>query len=80
MQSTETAHLLFSPCEVIGALIQQLGEKYVFPEKAQEMVSALHQRLYRGTYDDIDDGSFLALTLASHLQAVSHYKYLRLYC
>jgi hypothetical protein len=34
MQETETMQQLFSLHEIIEALSQQLGEKYVFPEKA----------------------------------------------
>jgi C-terminal processing protease CtpA/Prc len=79
MQSTATTQRLFSPREIIEALIQHLGEKYVFPEKAQEIASALRQHLDRGTYDGIGDGNLLAQTLTSHLLAVSHDKHLRLY-
>src|SRR6185369_1573449 len=79
MQSTATTQRLFSPREIIEALIQQLDEKYVFPEKVQEIASALRQHLDRGTYDDIGDGNLLAQMLTSHLLAVSHDKHLRLY-
>ncbi|GCE20162.1 S41 family peptidase [Dictyobacter kobayashii] len=79
MQDTETTQQHFSTHEIIERLSQQIGEKYVFPDKAQEIAAALHQHLDAGTYNDIHDGDILAQTITEHLRTVSHDKHLRLY-
>ncbi|HVB20357.1 MAG TPA: S41 family peptidase [Ktedonobacteraceae bacterium] len=67
---------LFPLREIIEELIKQLGEKYVFPEKAQEIAVSLLQQLEQGIYDDIRDGELLAQMVTSQLRAVSHDKHL----
>lgn len=64
--------------EIIEGLIQQLGEKYVFPEKAQEIAASFRQQLAQGIYDDVRDGELLAQMITEQLRAVSHDKHLRL--
>ncbi len=69
---------LFPLHEIIEELIKQLGEKYVFPEKVQEIAASLRQHLEQGSYDDVCDGELLAQMITEQLRAVSHDKHLRL--
>jgi C-terminal processing protease CtpA/Prc len=69
---------LFPLHEIIEELIKQLGEKYVFPEKVQEIAASLRQHLEQGIYDDVRDGELLAQMITEQLRAVSHDKHLRL--
>lgn len=64
--------------EIIEGLSKQLGEKYVFPEKAREIAASLRQHLEQGAYDDIHDGELLAQTITEQLRAVGQDKHLRL--
>jgi len=79
MQETEPSPQRFPLHEIIEALSQQLGEKYVFPDKAQQITTTLRQHLDSGAYDEIRDGHLLEQTLNSHLLEVSQDKHLRLF-
>ncbi|GHO43312.1 S41 family peptidase [Ktedonospora formicarum] len=79
MQITEVGPQHFSLNELIESLVRQLEEKYVFPEKAREIATALYQHLDKGIYADISDGNLLAQMITEHLRVVSHDKHLRLY-
>ncbi|GCE06105.1 S41 family peptidase [Dictyobacter aurantiacus] len=79
MQSTETTQQPFSPHEIIEGLRQQLAENYVFPDKAHDVATALHQHLAAGAYHDIKDGDLLAQTITEHMREASHDKHLHLY-
>jgi retinol-binding protein 3 len=62
--------------QVIAGVSRRLEGGYVFPDKAAEMVRALHERAQRGAYDRIISAHALADTLTRHLQAVSRDKHL----
>lgn len=81
MQSMETEKTQpsFSPREIIENLAQNLQEKYVFPDVAQEIAVSLRQHLERGSYDGIRDGELLAQTLTSHLREAGHDKHFRIF-
>lgn len=76
MQETETTQHPFPLREMIKELSQHLAEKYVFPEKVQEIASNLHQHLAQGSYDEVRDGETLARMITEHLQEVGHDKHL----
>ena len=63
--------------DVIEAAIAQLDANYVFPDVAKAMGAAVKQKLDRGEYDNVTDGSTFASLLTEHLRAVSHDKHLR---
>jgi len=75
VQETETAQQPFPLHEIIEELIRQLGEKYVFPEKAQEIAANLCQHLEQGDYD----GETLAWMMTEHMREVSQDKHLNLF-
>lgn len=68
----------FSLQDTIAALLKQLSEKYVFPEKVPEIAASLQQQIEQGSYDSIQDGELLAQKITEQLRAVSHDKHLRL--
>ncbi len=76
MQQTEATQPIFPLHEIIEELSQQLAEKYVFPEKAQETTANLRQHLDQGIYDDVRDGEALARMITEHMRSVSHDKHL----
>jgi len=61
---------------VLDGVASSLTEYYVYPEAAQKMVAALHDRQKRGEYDAVTDGDVFASELTKHLQDVSHDKHL----
>ncbi len=79
MQETEPTQQPFPLHGIIEGLIQQLGEKYVSPEKVQEVAATLRQHLEQRIYDGIRDGETLAQTITEHMQVVSHDKHLNLF-
>ncbi len=62
---------------VIESVLDALSSRYVFPELATKMVSAIHDRVKRQEYDRVASSQELAQKLTEHLQAVSHDKHLR---
>ena len=64
---------------VIEGAIKKLHENYVFPEVAQQMETALRERMKRNDYDSITSATTFARTLTEHLQAVSKDKHLRVF-
>jgi len=61
---------------IIPNLIGKLKACYVFPEIAEQICARLERYAAQGTYDDIDDGEFLALALTLHMQEVNHDQHL----
>ena len=61
----------------IDALIRELHDGYVFPEKAAEAGAVVRRRLTAGDYDAITSARSFAETLTRHLQDVTHDKHLR---
>lgn len=64
--------------EILAALINQLGEQYVFPERVPDIAASLRQRLKEGSYDTGGDGDLLAQRITEDLRAVGHDQHLRL--
>jgi hypothetical protein len=62
---------------VIEGAIKRLHESYVFPAVAQQMETALRERMQRKEYDSITSATVFATRLTEHLQAVSKDKHLR---
>lgn len=62
--------------EVIEAVIANLNQRYVFPEKATAMEKQLRLELKNGDYDEISSAEELAEKLSESLQAVSKDKHL----
>jgi hypothetical protein len=63
--------------QVIGTLVKNLNDSYVFPDVAKQMGEAVRERLQKGEYDQMTGASAFAKALTEHLQAVSHDKHLR---
>ena len=63
--------------EVIDNVIRELKKSYVFPKVADEIETALRDRVKNKEYDKIESSSAFASTLTEHLQAVSHDKHMR---
>lgn len=64
--------------EVIEAVIANLNQYYVFPEKAVAMEKRLRRELKNGDYDDITSANELAEKLADSLQAETQDKHLEI--
>jgi hypothetical protein len=62
---------------VIEAVLSTLKQNYVYPETAEKMAAAIHDSQEKGKYDNITDGSLLAIQLDQDLRAVSHDRHLR---
>lgn len=56
--------------EALDAIARALTEKYVFPDRAAEVVKSLRARRKRGDYDAIGTGQALATTLTKHINEV----------
>jgi C-terminal processing protease CtpA/Prc len=54
----------------IHVLMENLRTYYVFPEMAEKICVHLQEQLEHGTYDDINEGQFLAYALTADMQAV----------
>jgi retinol-binding protein 3 len=63
--------------KTIETLLERLGARYVFPEKAALMQASLRKRLDGKEYDGITSGPALAQKLTEDLAAVAHDKHLR---
>lgn len=61
---------------VIDGVLKALNVRYVFPETAAKMESAIRERVRKGEYDRMTSGNTLAETLTTHLQEVSRDKHL----
>ncbi len=79
MQQTERTQPIFPLHQIIEELSQHLDEKYVFPEKAQEVAANLRRHLQQGDYDGIGDGDTLARMISEHMRQVSHDKHVNLF-
>lgn len=55
--------------EVIERLVAEVAGRYVFPDKAQQMVQAIRERNGRGEYDAVHSAAKFADLLTAHLQA-----------
>ena len=62
--------------EVIEAVIANLNQRYVFPEKAAAMEKQLRLELKNGDYDDVTSAEKLATVLSESLQKHSQDKHL----
>jgi hypothetical protein len=65
--------------ETIDGVIKRLNDFYVFPEVANQMETAIRQRMQNKEYDQITSATLLAKTLTSHLRAISHDKHLEVH-
>jgi C-terminal processing protease CtpA/Prc len=61
--------------QVIEALAKNLEDRYVFPEVAKQMITAMRERMQKGEYDQVTSASAFAKVLTEHLRAVSHDKH-----
>ncbi len=61
----------------IDSVLAAITSRYVFPEVAQKMVTAIRDRLKQKEYDEITSGRALADRLTQDLQAISKDKHLR---
>jgi hypothetical protein len=66
--------------KVIGDLLKELDDNYVFPEVAKKMRLAIEKRVKGKEYDSIATGQELAKRLTQDLQEVSKDKHLRVNC
>src|SRR5262245_48799230 len=66
--------------KVIGQVLQELDDRYVFPETAAKMRKAIEARVEHKEYDAVTTGQELARLLTAHLQEVSKDKHLRISC
>lgn len=64
--------------QAIDGVLRLLREKYVFPEVAVKMETAIRARMEKKAYDRITDGNELAETLTRDLHEVCHDKHLRI--
>jgi C-terminal processing protease CtpA/Prc len=62
---------------VIDALMRELDRGYVFPEKVEQMSTAVRGRATRGDYGRTLTARSFADSLTAHLQSVTHDKHLR---
>lgn len=62
--------------EVIEAVIANLNQRYVFPDKAALMEKQLRQELKNGEYDDVTSAEKLATVLSESLQKHSQDRHL----
>ncbi|MBS1827351.1 MAG: S41 family peptidase [Acidobacteria bacterium] len=61
----------------INGVLEALDKRYVFPEVARKMESAIRDRQAKGEYDTITSAADFARLLTTHLQQVSKDKHLR---
>lgn len=62
---------------VVRDVLQRLDRRYVFPDKAALMATAINAHLAAGDYESISSATAFAMQLTRDLQAVSHDKHLR---
>lgn len=58
--------------QAIDALIAQVNEHYVFPDKAKAIEALLRQRQHKGDYNAIASGEQLAKVLTDDMASVAH--------
>jgi hypothetical protein len=63
--------------QAIDALVEQVNEHYVFPDKAKPIEALLHQRLRNGDYDAITNGDQLAKVLTDDMASIAHDLHMR---
>jgi hypothetical protein len=63
--------------KVIEAVIQNMRERYVFPEAGGKVQQALQKRVEGKEYDAVTSAKEFAATLTRHLQEVTHDKHIR---
>ncbi|MDB5934828.1 MAG: peptidase [Massilia sp.] len=63
--------------QTIDALVAEIRDHYVFPQKAAEVETLLRQRQRNGAYDAISDGEQLATTLTEDMASVAADKHMR---
>ena len=63
--------------QLIDAVLLRLRDRYVFPERAEEMERVIRDRQSHHEYDGVTSGPELARLLTTHLQEVSHDKHLQ---
>jgi C-terminal processing protease CtpA/Prc len=66
--------------KVIEGILQELDERYVFPDVARKMRQAIEARRDGKEYDAVETGQELAKKLTADLQEVSKDKHLRVTC
>ena len=64
--------------EIIERLAKALSSKYVFPEVAEKMVTALKKSADDSEYDDMNDPREFASALTKQLREICHDKHLKL--
>src|SRR3954453_3789201 len=65
---------------LLDRLLATLADKYVFPDVAAGIATAIRTRAARGEYASITDGAAFAQLLTAHLRAAGHDNHLALYC
>lgn len=63
--------------EVIATAIQEMNQRYVFPDTAKKVEAALRRQQAARAFDDAADGPALAKQLTDALQEVTHDKHIR---
>jgi hypothetical protein len=63
--------------KVLEAVLQNMRERYVFPEAGDKVQQALQRRVEGKEYDNITSAKEFAATLTKHLQEVTHDKHVR---
>lgn len=66
--------------KVIAAALKELKERYVFPDVAEKMEKAVHERMERKEYDEVTSSAKLCTMLTDHLREVCKDKHLRVLC
>src|SRR4051794_23390294 len=65
---------------LLDSVLATLGDKYVFPDAAAAIATAIRARAARGEYASITDGTTFAQLLTTHLRAAANDQHLALYC
>jgi C-terminal processing protease CtpA/Prc len=63
--------------EVVGKLVENMTNNYVFPEKAEEVSVLLRTKLNSGEYDSFEDGTAFSKALTEDIQQVTRDKHIR---
>ncbi len=62
--------------EVIEGALREIRQRYVFPEVAEKMETAIRERLKKGEYDTLTSAKMLAQLLTDHLREVCRDRHL----
>src|SRR3954469_18714309 len=65
---------------LLDRVLTTLADKYLFPDVAARIATAIRARAARGEYASITDGTALAQLLTTHLRAAGNDQHLALYC